>query len=383
MNNSVLEKWRHWFTQHKRNRVVTLFPDVHNGKYVLISYLTDPYFLKTDISRHTHSNLIECKTVVNFFLNKGYIVDVINWDNNIFIPSRKYAVIFDIHNNIDRLSNYLPKDTIKVLYATGAHWLFQNLAEYQRLDDLKKRRGLSLIPRRQTPPCQSAEKSDHLIILGKRTAYNSFLYTKKSLHSINLFSILTVQLEEEKDFHKSRNNFLWIGNAGLVHKGLDLVLEAFSKLPTHHLYICGNISDEKDFEDAYYQELYNTPNIHTVGWMDIHSSQFQELLKNCIALVYPSCSEGQSGSVITCMHGGLIPIISEYCGISIQNNGVILEVISIENIRESVRMVSSMDVKELETKTKESRNYILREHTLEKYQKDMNMVLDLIINRNN
>ena len=37
----------------------------------------------------------------------------------------------------------------------------------------------------------------------------------------------------------------------MVHKGLDLVLEAFVAMPEYHLTVCGKVSSEKDFEDAY------------------------------------------------------------------------------------------------------------------------------------
>ena len=116
-----------------------------------------------------------------------------NWNNSTFVPKRKYSAIFDIHSNIDRLSERIPEGTKKILYATGAHWLLQNHAEYQRLTELMERRGASLIPRRQTFPCQSVEKADHIIILGNQFAYQSFQYAKKPLHTIDLFSIFSME----------------------------------------------------------------------------------------------------------------------------------------------------------------------------------------------
>ena len=34
----------------------------------------------------------------------------------------------------------------------------------------------------------------------------------------------------------------------MVHKGLDLVLEAFAGMPEYHLTVCGPVAKEKDFE---------------------------------------------------------------------------------------------------------------------------------------
>ena len=48
-----------------------------------------------------------------------------------------------------------------------------------------------------------------------------------------------------KDFERARSAFLWFGSGGLVHKGLDLVLEAFAGLPDCRLFVCGPISRER------------------------------------------------------------------------------------------------------------------------------------------
>ena len=77
---------------------------------------------------------------------------------------------------------------------------------------------------------------------------------------------------------RPRGRFLWIGSQGLVHKGLDLVLEAFARMPDLHLTVCGPIREEPAFEAAFRRELYATPNIETLGWVDIASPAFADLL---------------------------------------------------------------------------------------------------------
>ena len=64
-----------------------------------------------------------------------------------------------------------------------------------------------------------------------------------------------------------------------MHKGLDLVLEAFARMPELHLTVCGPIHEEPAFEAAFRRELYETPNIETLGWVDIASPAFAELLR--------------------------------------------------------------------------------------------------------
>ena len=47
------------------------------------------------------------------------------------------------------------------------------------------------------------------------------------------------------------------------------------------------------------------PNIHPVGWVTVNGSEYNELVRKCAFVILPSCSEGQSGSVVQCMYSGL------------------------------------------------------------------------------
>jgi glycosyltransferase involved in cell wall biosynthesis len=153
----------------------------------------------------------------------------------------------------------------------------------------------------------------------------------------------------------------------MVHKGLDLVLEAFSKLPEYHLTVCGPVNKEPDFEKAYYKELYQTQNIKTLGFTDLRSIQFLEVIKKTSALVYPSCSEGGGGSVITGLHAGLIPIISYESSVDVEDFGILLEDCSVDGIVNSVRKCSQKSGEELEQMSKKAWQYARANHTREKF----------------
>jgi hypothetical protein len=56
-------------------------------------------------------------------------------------------------------------------------------------------------------------------------------------------------------------------------------------MPEYHLTICGPIDKEPDFQKVYHDELYNTPSIHTVGWVDISSPQFLDIANGWVGLV--------------------------------------------------------------------------------------------------
>ena len=174
-------------------------------------------------------------------------------------------------------------------------------------------------------------------------AMNSLLallaYANKPIYRLPISAPVIYPWPEGKDFEACRRHFLWLGSHGFVHKGLDLVLEAFAAMPEYHLTVCGPTKGEvekefekvlyveKDFEKTFYKELYQTSNIRTVGWVDVASPEFMQIANDCIGLINPSCSEGEGGAVVGCMHAGLIPIVSYESGVDIDAFGFLLRIV--------------------------------------------------------
>lgn len=100
---------------------------------------------------------------------------------------------------------------------------------------------------------------------------------------------------KNKNYKDAKKHFLWFGSSRLIHKGLDLLLEIFKELPDLHLHVCGPINNELKFKDIYYEELYNTKNIHTYGFINIQSKSFKGIINKCAFIIFPSCSEGGGG----------------------------------------------------------------------------------------
>jgi glycosyltransferase involved in cell wall biosynthesis len=123
-------------------------------------------------------------------------------------------------------------------------------------------------------------------------------------------------LFNEDQSGRSPTSFLFLGSVGQVHKGLDILLEVFAKRPSLQLFVCGHFAQESDFCRAYRRELFTTPNIVPLGFLDIRSDRFREVASRCSFVVMPSCAEGMSGSVLTGMSAGLVPIVSRECGLS-------------------------------------------------------------------
>jgi glycosyltransferase involved in cell wall biosynthesis len=362
-----------------RRDMIRLKPVNPGDKNLLLSYITSPFRMNSDNSAfHNHTNMWECLQIAKIWANNGYTVDVIDWDNNVFIPKKNYQVFIDIHSNMERIAPLLDKDCKKILHITGAHWKFQNEAEMKRLSELKQRKNSLLLPRRQVPPSLGIEYADCATILGNTFTQNTFAYAGKPLFQIPLSTTVTFPFIK-RDFQKIRNNFVWLGSSGMVHKGLDLVLDAFSQLQDYHLSVCGPVHQEKDFEELYYKELYQSANITTHGFIDIRSSQFLEIIKNACGLIYPSCSEGQAGSVVTCLHAGLIPVISPQSGVDINDFGILLKECSIEDIIGSIQNLSHQPEEDLRKMSKDAwifaRTFHTRERFAECYEKFVNNCL--------
>jgi len=359
-------------------RMINLKParEITTKGNVLLSYITAPFRLRPGGNWPTsHSNYWECFQMARTFLGFGYAVDVIDWTNNKFLPKENYDVFIDIHSNMERLAPLLGAKCLKILHITGAHWLFQNHAEYTRLLNLQQRRGVTLVPRRIALPSLGIEYADCATILGNKFTISTFAYANKPIYSIPLSSAVTFPWIAEKDFDASRRTFLWIGSSGMVHKGLDLVLEAFTDLKDCELHICGPVQDETDFVKAYSKELYSTANIKNHGWIDVAGPEFATLTRKCAAVVYPSCSEGCAGSVITCLHGGLIPIVSKESGVDIEGFGILLQNVTIDEIKAKIVTCANLSTDELRSRSKKAWQFAQDNHTREEFAKAYKQVV--------
>jgi glycosyltransferase involved in cell wall biosynthesis len=359
---------------------ITVKPTKASHGNVLLCYENKAFFAKPGEQVPVdHTNRWESLQIAQTYVSLGYEVDVIGENNQHFVPAKNYSFFVGNRINFDRIAESINDDCVKILHIDTAHWLFHNTAQHQRLLSLQQRRKLTLPTRRSLKPNTAIECADFATILGNEFTISTYQYANKPLYRVPISAPVEYPWPEDKDFDASRRHFLWFGSVGFVHKGLDLVLEAFAEMPDYQLTVCGPIDQERDFKRAYYRELYSTSNIHTVGWVDIESRQFREITHRCIALVYPSCSEGQSGGVVTCLHAGLIPIISYESGVDVDGFGVILKSCSTDTIKNSVRMISSLTGNELQSRARKAWEYSRANHTrkrfAEEYRKNISAIL--------
>jgi hypothetical protein len=186
---------------------------------VLISYITEP-FTKTpwESLSNLHTNYWECHETARLFSVRGYAVDIINWDNHAFIPKKQYKVCIDIQNNLEHLSQFLSKDCKKVFHVVSASPDFQNTAEKNRLEELRKRKGVIIYPHRQAPSSKNLLYADLLEGFGNKTVRATYIAANKPIFPIPISVVRLFDFPKYKDFNTARKHFLWFGGGGAILK---------------------------------------------------------------------------------------------------------------------------------------------------------------------
>ncbi|HSL82993.1 MAG TPA: glycosyltransferase [Thermoanaerobaculia bacterium] len=354
------------------DRVVSLEPEGPRRGRVLLSYVVDPFCLPPGAEpSYDHTHHWECREMARAWLEAGYAVDAIHWTNTRFEPGAAYDVLVDPLLNLERLAPRLGPECLAVLHAETAHHSFHNAAQRRRLEALQERRGLELPPARLIEENRAVEHADAIVVLGNDFTAGTYAFGGRPMLRVPLSNPFLYPFPEDKDFEAARRRFVWFGSGGLVHKGLDLVLEAFAGLPDLHLTVCGPIAREPAFERAYWRELYRTRNVTTLGWVDVAGTAFRELARTSVAAVYPSCSEGGGGSVITCMHAGLVPVVTPEASVDVTaERGVVLREASVEGVRRAARELSNRPAAELRATARAAWSFARERHTRETFARE-------------
>lgn len=326
----------------------------------LMIYITKPFYLrKIPLS---HQNFWQAKEMARLIGEQGYIVDVIDYQDKHIILKYNYDMVAGlIPRGVDVFSSHMKPGCLRIAYLTSMNLEYTYNAEIKRLAELEMRRGVKLQPRRFAGYIQKEiEQFDAAWYIGNEYNFHSYdcfkmpptFYIKNCGYSFSW---------AQSDCIKDPKIFLFFGSAGAVHKGLDLLLELFSEEITDcTLYVCGGYILEQDFCNFYHKELFDTPNIISMGFVNIESDIYRELSSKCTFSILPSCAEGCAGSVLTNMSSGIIPIVSKECGFE-DDKVINLPDCNKETIKEYVRFYSCKDQKWIKKNSKRAIN-IVRDH---------------------
>lgn len=307
------------------------------ARHCLLKYIVSPFV--DPPACQWHQSLWQVPQLAALIGAYGYNVDVIDWNTSAVRLDKKYDLLIDISpHNREIYLEHLKPGCPQILYATGSCPAWQRCREEERLADLYRRRGVRL-----TPATSTAHYYPHpdsftaMFLIGSQSTLATFGPVASPVSFIKNTGYV---LPPPTDFsQKSARDFLFFASQPQVLKGLDLLLEAFVAMPDVNLYVCSLFQREPDFCRAYEAELFGCPNIKPVGFIDIHGDIFREICRHCGFVILPSCSEGISGSLLTAMSAGLIPVVSQACGLE-EDEAITLETCSIDCIKDTVRYLS-------------------------------------------
>jgi glycosyltransferase involved in cell wall biosynthesis len=248
------------------------------------------------------------------------------------------------------------------------------------IEGIRRRKGVLLKPRRQVAPTLSPQLADEIVVLGNDFTRGTYEFLGKPLTRIPISSAYQFRFPENRDHEAAKRRFLWLGSYGMAHKGLDLVLEAFAGMPELELTVCGRPEKEEDFFNLYEKELKYTSNIKLHGWVDMDSDEFKKITSTHAAVVYPSSSEGGAGSVIHCMHAGMVPICTKEASVDLESFGMQINSRSVDDVRTACKKFSTLPSEEVQMRARESHKYVNRVHTREQFSKNYEEFARKILN---
>ncbi len=355
--------------------------DVHSQKKLLISYVVTGYFV--NIEKTNGKTLInEIFKIVKIFSELGYCIDIIDC-NNIqsvkLVSEKKYDLIFGFGESFYQITKLQP-EAISILYMTENHPFISYREEKRRLDYYFTRHGRYI----------KLERSGNFYKLHHLDTKYSYVITLsetepllnhyKNPYTIFPTGIINPQLISTKKNHQlSRKHFLWLGSRGAIHKGLDLLIDIFSKRDDIILHVCGLSVKEK--------KLINFPkrkNIIEYGYIDIKSDIFLKIMEKCTYIILPSCSEGFSTSITTGMLHGLIPIVMKDTGFNrLGDNAIFLDDYRLDYLNNKLNELAVESPEKLNIFSKKVFDYAHNNFIISVFERNFrNIIIDILLREN-
>ncbi|MHC5060099.1 MAG: glycosyltransferase [Planctomycetota bacterium] len=351
-------------------------------KKALVSYITAPLRMGSNYHPFKFSNPGIARSIVKVLTQMDYLVDVIEYNCKDFKTDKVYD-LFIGHGGVnwEYLSRNVVADAIKIYFSTGTYWKQHNQSEAERFNNFERRHGVRLpfdrwIKKGEEFACHDA---DGIICLGNKNAAQSYAAFPLCCNLNNGVYHDNRCTPTAKDFASGANHFLYFGSAGNIHKGLDLLIEAFMQLDAH-LWCAGKI--EPAFHRVYADKLGGYPNIHFVNpdkMVPLRSPLFYDLMDRCNYAILPSCAEGSPGGVIECMNQGLMPIVSRAANIDVGDYGIMLETDSIDEIIRVVRRVTAKPEQWHRERSMKTKQAVLRDFSEEAFCRNLQIAIENVI----
>lgn len=297
-------------------------------KRVLICYLN---IINEDFDKSSHGNYYHMNQMIHYFVSRDFCVDICGCNEIRALPylnNHKYAIIIGFG---EVFKHYLVQNIpLKVLFVTENDPEIVKIRYNERLEYFKERHPNSYCYSEIRDGYYDSiqfEKSDCAIVMNSEFNAKSMRKKQRNIWTINSNCVINSSFVFDEKYNKDtisqyKTKFLWFGSRGIIHKGLDILIDVFRDHPEWELDVYGLRKTEK--------KLFNTikaGNTIDCGYVNVHSKSFiDNVVNKHVFLLFPSCSEGMSTGVATCMAHGMIPIVTKECGF--EPNESIIEFLS-------------------------------------------------------
>jgi len=354
------------------------FNPIYKQKRVLISYITYSFYTNYDMKLN-HTSWMEVAIIIKLFIDRNFVIDVIDCvsDETKEILNHNYDVVFGFGKPWMVAVENNPQ-AVTVMYLTECAPQFSVAQEQVRLDYFAARHGkkLPLTRSNQYFLDEYIQKAHVGGVLGNMHTAETYIHQ---------FPLMKLTLLSPSGFRNrmmntcpkpgNRCRFLWFGSWGAIHKGLDILLDVFCKIPEAKLYIAGLGAGEKWLLNDYQQ--YG--NIIDLGFMDVQSQAFLDLMGKVSYCILPSASEGMSTSVLTCMRHGLIPVITPCCGIDVEDYGYLIEDYHVEAVEQLIRKLMQVPEQEVARRSQAVYDDANKRYSLEAFAQSMGDFVDSFV----
>jgi hypothetical protein len=320
-------------------------------KNVLFYYLKFPNIYIHSYFRGVHNNRYASFLYAKAINELGYNIFAYDCDD-VNIKERKYDIFLGHGPNFSKVAEKIKKKNNNcktILLLTGSNPAFGNEQQRIRSLNLMKRRDINIPIYEENIVGDNSYNlaiADKILLLGNDFVLNT--YPKQFHHKIVLHDNVSIFPARKKEGFLKR--YIYMSSVGQVHRGLDLILETFENR-REKIYLCSSFKEEKEFEENYKKQLYGIKNIIPVGYIKINTIKFHKIIEEVDFAVLPSCSEGQSSSIINLMMFGIIPIVTENTGIkNIEKIGYVIKGGTLEDVQEVIGRASNASIEEIEEK---------------------------------
>lgn len=380
---ALIKKWNHRRKDRRRlnkqERMVAYKSMIcRKAPYVLVTYIPYVFYINEKKLKFRHQNNQEQKSIVKVLNWLGYNVLVLDYMKGTVPKGMDVKAVFGIPPLFDKAKEMYP-DALQIYYGTTASWHHQERMTIKRIDDFNKKNHCSVAYQRLPEHSTAEDTADIILQIGSE--YTKGTYAEQIRDKIKLIHQSTTAdaLSCPTPITK-RTDYVWFGSGGSILKGLDLLLDYFIQHPEKRLHVIGGPIEEDVM--AVYRDLL-TANIYIYGWLDTASAQFMEVVSQCAFMIFPSCSEGCPGSVLTMMKMGVIPIVSPWAACDgIENYGYIMRDLSVDSIEEGITWAERLTDEEKLQRSHGAAAFVAKTYNLERYERELEAFFIDVLGKN-